>query len=86
MGRLVECLGWVAKTLCHWVINQPVAVDLWLRWMQVGLTTLKGGSTISANAQSLYRVASAKNIRLRSQPSLNRLSYYITYLLALKQN
>ena len=54
--------------------------------MQVGLTTLKGGSTISANAQSLYRVALAKNIRLRGQPSPNRLSYYITYLPALKQN
>jgi len=54
------------------------------RWMQVGLTTLKGGSTISANAQSLHGAASAENIRLRGQPSLNRLSYYITYLLGLK--
>ena len=54
--------------------------------MQVGLTTLKGGSTISANAQSLHGAASAENIRLRGQPSPNRSSYYITYLPALKQN
>ena len=56
------------------------------RWLQVGRTTLKGGSIISANAQSLHGAASAENIRLRGQPSLNRLSYYITYLSALKQN
>ena len=56
----------------------------WVRWMQVGLTTLKGGSTISANTQSLHGAASVENIRLRSQPSPNCLSYYITYLLALK--
>jgi hypothetical protein len=54
--------------------------------MQVGLTTLKGGSTISANAQSLHGVASAENIRLRGQPSPNRLSYHTTYLPAPKQN
>ena len=28
------------------------------QWIQVGLTTLKGGSTISANAQSLHGVTS----------------------------
>ena len=64
-------------------IRQIVATNA-RSWMQVGLTMLKDGSTISANAQSLYRVALAKNIRLRSQPSPNCLSYYITYLLALK--
>ena len=35
-------------------------------WLQVGLTTLKGGSAISANAQSLHVAASAENIRLCS--------------------
>jgi len=59
--------------------DQPIMV-----WLQVGQATLKGGSTISANAQSLYRAALAENIRLHSQPSANRLSYYITYLLVPK--
>jgi len=36
------------------------------RWLQVGRTTLKGRSTISANAQSLHGAALAENIRLRS--------------------
>ena len=33
--------------------------------VDAGLTTLKGGSTISANAQSLHGAALAENIRLR---------------------
>ena len=54
--------------------------------MQVGLTTLKSGSTISVNTQFLYKAALAKNIKLRSQLSLNHLFYPITYLPAPKQN
>ena len=54
--------------------------------MQVGRTTLKGGSTISANAQSLHGAASAENIRLRGQLSPNRSSHHTTYLPAPKQN
>ena len=34
--------------------------------MQVGLTTLKSGSIISANTQSLHGAALAKNIKIYS--------------------
>ena len=55
-------------------------------WLQVGQATLKGGSTISANAQSLHGAASAENIRLHGQPSVNRLSDHTIYRPAPNQN
>jgi hypothetical protein len=55
-------------------------------WLQVSQTMLKSGSAISANAQSLHGAASAENIRLHGQLSLNRSSDHITYPPALKQN